>query len=36
MDTGANEVSVAVEEAICKQCNFTTEPLRLQDKKENQ
>jgi len=36
MDTGANEVPVATEETICKQCNFTTEPLGLQDKKENQ
>jgi len=36
MDTGANEVSVAAEEKICKRCNFTTEPLGLQDKKENQ
>jgi hypothetical protein len=32
----ANEVSVAAEETICKRCNFTTEPLGLQDKKENQ
>jgi len=36
MDIGANEVPVAAEETICKQYNFTTEPLRLQDKKENQ
>jgi len=36
MDTGANEVSVATEEMICKQYNFTTKPLGLQDKKENQ
>jgi hypothetical protein len=36
MDTGANEVSVAAEKAICKECNFTTEPLGIQDKKENQ
>jgi len=32
----ANEASVATEETICKQCKFTTEPLGLQDKKENQ
>jgi hypothetical protein len=32
----ANEKSFAVEETICKRCNFTTEPLGLQDKKENQ
>jgi len=36
MDIGANEASVAAEETICKGCNFTTEPLGLQDKKENQ
>jgi hypothetical protein len=36
MDTGANEASFAAEETICKGCNFTTEPLGLQDKKENQ
>jgi hypothetical protein len=32
----ANDASIAAEETICKQCNFTTEPLGLQDKKENQ
>jgi hypothetical protein len=32
----ANEKSFAAEETICKQCNLTTEPLGLQDKKENQ
>jgi hypothetical protein len=32
----ANEASVAIEEAICKQCNFTTKTLGIQDKKENQ
>ena len=32
----ANEASNAREESICKQCNFTTQPLGLQDKKENQ
>jgi len=32
----ANELPVAEEETICKQYNFTTEPLGLQDKKENQ
>jgi hypothetical protein len=36
MDVKANEVPVATEEAIYKKCNFTTEPLGLQDKKENQ
>lgn len=32
----ANEVSFAEEEIIYEQDNFTTEPLGLQDKKENQ
>jgi len=32
----ANEVSIAAEETICKRDIFTTEPLGLQDKKENQ
>jgi hypothetical protein len=32
----ANEVSPAKEETICKRCDFTTIPLGLQDKKENQ
>jgi hypothetical protein len=32
----ANEASIAAEETICNQYNFTTEPLGLQDKKENQ
>jgi hypothetical protein len=32
----ANGVPVAEEEIICKRYNFTTEPLGLQDKKENQ
>jgi len=36
MDIGAEEASIAAEETICKRYNFTTEPLGLQDKKENQ
>jgi hypothetical protein len=36
MDIGANETSVATEETLCKRCIFTTKPLGLQDKKENQ
>jgi hypothetical protein len=32
----ANELPVAEEEMICKRYNFTTEPLGIQDKKENQ
>jgi hypothetical protein len=32
----AKVASVATEETICKQDIFTTEPLGLQDKKENQ
>jgi hypothetical protein len=36
MDIEANETSLAAEGTICTQCNFTTEPLGLQDKKENQ
>jgi len=32
----ANEVSLAEEETIYEQYIFTTEPLSLQDKKENQ